>query len=138
MELCELSRLPEELIAIIFESISPKQKIFLNKQYYTQFNYLIDQIIGTRYDSYVRDIVRNNYAFSFHYLLERNFNKWLTINNYYYKQSIYDNYICFLIEFSRDNNAYKCINLLNVQLQLSRLKKEWYKNSRVKYNKWTN
>ena len=30
------------------------------------------------------------------------------------------------------------LTLLNVQLQLSRLKKEWYKNSRVKYNKWTN
>ena len=138
MELSELSRLPEELIDIIFEGISPRQKIFLNKQYYTQFNYLIDQIIGARYDSYVRDIVRNNCAFTFQHLLERNFSKWLTICNYHYKQSIHDNYICFLIEFSRENNAYKCSKLINVQLQLSRLKKDWYKNSRVKYNKWTN
>lgn len=138
MELCELSHLPEELIALIFKHLSPTQKIFLNKQYYTHFNYLIDQIIGTRHDSYVRDMVRNNCAFTFYHLLERKFTKWLTITNYHYKQTIYANYICFLIEFSQENNAYKCSNLINVQLQLSRLKKEWYKNSRVKYNKWTN
>lgn len=136
MELSKLNRLPEELITLIFKGIPKIQKIFLNKYYYTQFNYLIDQIIGTRYDSYIRDMVRNNYAFTFQYVLERNFEKWLMVTNYHYKQSIYDNYICFLIEFSRNNNAYKCSNLLNDKLQLSRLKKEWYKNNRVKYNKW--
>jgi len=108
MQLDELSRLPDEILSIIFEDISPRQKIFLNKEYYLQFNYLIDQIIGTGYESYIRDIIRNDCAFVFHHLLARNFSKWLTNNNYHYKRSIYPNFICFLIDYSRENNAFKC------------------------------
>ncbi len=134
----ELSRLPDEIIAIIFDSISPKQKIFLNKEYYLQYNHLIDQIVGTRYESYVRDIVRNNCSFVFHHLLARNFSKWLSSNNYHYKQSIYGNYISFLIEFCRENNAFKYSEIINVPLDLSGLKKDWCNSTRIKYNKWTN
>ena len=136
MHLDELSRLPDDILSIIFESISPRQKLFLNKEYYGRFNYLVDQIIGTRYESYVRDTVRHNCAFTFNYMIDRNFYKWLNSNNYHYKQSIYNNFICFLIEYSRENNAHKCSKLLNVQLQLSGLKKNWYKNNRIKDNKW--
>lgn len=132
-----MSGLPDEILSIIFECISPRLKIFLNKEYYLKLNYLIDPIIGTRYESYIRDIVRNNCAFVFYYLLTRNFSKWLAITNYHYKRSIYTNFICFLIDYSRENNAFKCSEILNVQLNLSGLKKEWCNSTRIKYNKWT-
>lgn len=138
MHFNELSRLPDDILSIIFNCISPKQKIFLNKEYYSHYNYLVDQIVGTRHDSYVRDIIRNNCTFVFHHLLARNFDKWLTSNNYHYKRSIYSNYISFLIDFCRENNASKCSEIINVQLQLSGLKKDWCNSSRIKYNKWTN
>ena len=132
-----LSYLPNDILNIIFEYISARHKIFLNKKYYIKFNYLIDQIIGSKYESYIRDIIRNDCAFVFSYILNKQFKKWLTIKNYHYKQCIYCNFIRFLIDYSRENHAFKCCQLLNVQLQLSGLKKDWCKNNRIKYNKWT-
>ncbi len=60
--------LPDEIIYIIYCKIKPSQLIFLNKENYYKYNHLVDTlIIKGRYDSYIRDIIRNDN------------NRWLTI-----------------------------------------------------------
>ena len=134
-----IQTLPDEILNIIWQHISPRQKIFVDKKHYLELNYLIDQlIISSRYDSYIRDIIRKDSVFVFKHTLTRNFNYWLHKQNYKYNKIIYSDYFHFLLNYTYSNNASKCHNILNLQLELSGLKKERHKNSRVKYNKWSN
>ena len=131
--------LPDEILNIIWNYLNPIHKIFINKDYYNKFNYLIDNLISKgRYESYIRDVVRNDSNFIFKNILNRQFNNWLQISDYKYNNIIYSNYILFLLFFSNKNNSNKCNNQINLQLQLSGLKKNWYKNNRIKYNQWSN
>ena len=79
--------LPNEILDIIFYYLNTREKIFLNKKYYIKYNDYIDQHI-INYSSYVRDIIRLDYSFVFEYIIYRNFNKWITINTYNYKNII--------------------------------------------------
>jgi hypothetical protein len=127
--------LPNEILDIIFYYLNAKEKIFLNKKYYIKYNDYIDQYI-IKYSSYVRDTIRLDYSFVFEYIIYRNFNKWIKINNYNYKNIIYNNYIFFLSDFANKNKATKCLNLLNLHLEISKLKKLNCKDYRIKRKEW--
>ena len=131
--------LPEEIIDIIWNYIPLTQKIFVNKNHYTQLHYLVDTLVpSARYNSYVRDIIRNDCRYVFNFLLTRNFTHWLNKYNYKYNNILYPDYINFILNYACKNNASKCSNSINLQLSLSGLKKEWCKNSKIKHNKWSN
>jgi len=127
--------LPNEILDIIFYYLNTREKFFLNKKYYIKYNNYIDQYI-INYSSYVRDIIRLDYSFVFEYIIYRNFNKWIKINNYNYKNIIYNNYIFFLSDFANKNKATKCLNLLNLHLEISKLKKLNCKDYRIKRKEW--
>jgi len=127
--------LPNEILYIIFYYLNTREKFFLNKKYYIKYNNYIDQYI-INYSSYVRDIIRLDYSFVFEYIIYRNFNKWIKINNYNYKNIIYNNYIFFLSDFANKNKATKCLNLLNLHLEISKLKKLNCKDYRIKRKEW--
>ena len=129
--------LPDDIVHIIFEKLLPYNKIFLNKEFYMKFNPIIDPYINNC-ENYIRDIIRKDYSFVFKFIVERKFKKWLRMRNYSYNNIIYPDYVHFLLFFTSSNNAYKCNDLINLHLNLSGLKKEWRKNSRIKYNKWSN
>jgi len=129
--------LPVELIELIWNNLNPHNKIFLNKKYYIELNYLIDGLV-INYESYIRDIVRHDCSFSFNHILSRHFIHWLHKQNYKYNNIIYPDYINFILNYCASNNSSKCSYLINLQLNLSGLKKEWCKNSRIKYNRWSN
>ena len=134
--------LPDEIVTIIWSYVCNENKIFINKEYYLKYNYLIDNIIDYgsygRYESYIRDIIRLDFIFVFTQILERKYTFFLRIRNYKYNNVIYSNFLMFLLYFCNKNNAQKCSNLINLQLSLSGLKKERRKNNRLKYNKWSN
>ena len=130
-----LQFLPDDILNIIFNYIKPHHKIFINKYYYIKYNYLIDDYIY-RYESYVRDIIRYNANFVFERMLERNFIKWITPTHYTYNNNIYNNYISFLLAFAQDNQAFKCLEIINLKLIESKLKNVCCKNTRTKNKKW--
>jgi len=130
-----IERLPNDILEIIFYYLNIRQKIFLNKKFYIKYNEYIDQYI-INYNSYIRDIIRFDCSFVFEYIIYRNYNKWLKINNYNYRNIIYYNYIFFLSDFSDKNKATKCYNLLNLHLAISKLKKLNCKDYRIKHKEW--
>ena len=131
--------LPEEIVNIIFSKLNPLQLIFINKEYYYKLNHLVDTIITKgRYDSFLRDIIRHDYNFVFKNILHRKFNNWILFKNYKYKNTTYPDFVHFLLFYSKNNNSHRCNDLINLQLQLSGLKKDWCKNNRIKYSQWIN
>jgi hypothetical protein len=131
-----MTLLPDDVIQIIFEYLNALDKIFLNKKYYSKYNYLIDKyIIVGRYEYYIRDIIKKDYSFVFKELLNRNFINWLLMHNYKYKYVTYNDYIHFLLYYTNFNKANNCNYILNLELQLLGLKKDWRKNNRIINNK---
>ena len=126
-----------EILEEIFKMIRPNNKIFLNKKYYLEYNNFIDQMIDKeRYDSYLRDIIRNDYNFVFKQIIARKIDNWNNIIKFKYKEVVYSNYLYFLLFYSNKNNSYKCNQIINDEFVLSGLKKKSCKSSRIKNNKW--
>jgi hypothetical protein len=66
--------LPDDVLDIIFDYINPKCKIFLNKEYYNKYHYLVKSMVKKEdYLNYVKDIIKNNYTFVFKKILEEEF-----------------------------------------------------------------
>ena len=115
-------KLPLELLHIIFDFIPNSYKIFINKDYYKKYNGLIVSRIGN-FQSYLRDIIRYDCSFPFKFIINRNLNYWINLNKFTYENRIYNNFFFYLLEYARKNKSTKCLNLLNYELQLSKLKK---------------
>ena len=130
-----IEHLPSDILDIIFYYLNIREKIFINKKYYIKYNNYIDQYI-TNYSSYIRDIIRFDCSFIFEYVIYRNFNKWIKMNNYNYKNIIYNNYIFFLSDFANKNKSSKCLYLLNLHLEISKLKKLNCKDYKIKHKEW--
>jgi len=81
MNLDMINNLPNDIIDYIFTLISPKSKIFLTKSFYNKYNNYIDKIINdNKIESYIRDIVRKDYIFSFKTIFYRNLSHWMLID----------------------------------------------------------
>ena len=111
----KLHVLPDDILSIILKKIVPEQLIFINREFYIRFNYLIDNMIITRFDSYVRDMIRNHCTFVFSQLINRQYSRWILRQNYHYDNHIYRNYVYFLLSLCRQYNSIKCYNLLSVK-----------------------
>lgn len=129
--------LPDELLNIIFLYLDNRIKATLNKTYYFKYNNLLQNNFSfERYNSLVRNIIRNDDIFVFNHIINDNFNKWLSLNKYNYKNNIYENYIIFLIYYCNKYSSNKCKNLIYNFLNKSGIKKILLKNNRTKYSKW--
>ena len=133
-----INNLPNDIINYIFTLISPKSKIFLSKSFYNQYNNYIDKIINdTKIESYIRDIIRKDYIFSFKTIFYRNLTHWMLMTNYpYSKNIIFENYLSFLKYYAKKNSSSKCLDFINKHYKSDNLKSHKYKSS--KKIKWTN
>jgi len=133
-----LNFLPDDIIKeYIFPKLSPENLVWLTKENYIKYHYVIKDIIPkNRLESYIRDIVRNDYSFVFNHLLDEQFNKWLNMKKYTYKCYIFENYIRFLMQFCIDNNSNKCLMLIQNKGS-NYLKEKWSKKVKIKDCRWS-
>tara|TARA_Y100000389_G_scaffold126855_2_gene124206 strand:+ start:22465 stop:22881 length:417 start_codon:yes stop_codon:yes gene_type:complete len=138
MNLDMINNLPNDIIDYIFTLLSPKSKIFLTKSFYNKYNNYIDKIINdSKIESYIRDIVRKDYIFSFKTIFYRNLSHWMLMTNYpYSKNIVFENYLTFLKYYAEKNSSLKCLNFINKHYKSDNLKSHKYKFS--KNIKWTN
>lgn len=125
--------LPHEIITIIFENLSAKSLVFLNKYYYNKFNSQIPLYISN-YLQYIIDISRNDSIFIIKNILKNNFN---LINNYkkiICKKNFFTSYFQAIYFFCKKYSSYKCIGYINYNY--SEYTKEWLKNNPYKDNRW--
>lgn len=106
-----LSKLPEELQRYIRQFIPLKTFLWVDKKSYINYHHIISKYIK-RYDSYVRDIIRNDNYFVFSFIMREKFPKWILNKKYNYKNTIYTNYIRFLVHFCNENQSTNCANII--------------------------
>ena len=136
----DLDKLPREIIEEnIWPYISIYIKLWLNKSYYIRYHHHTKKCIPYNlYESYVRNMIRNDYSFITERLLYDNFDDWIKILKYPYKDTLYNNYIFFLLHYAIENSSTKSKNLINNYLRISGYEKKWHKKNSIKYIRWSN
>ena len=129
-----VSKLPDELKTFVSSFISKKVKMFLNKTLYLENHQFIkDYISCSRFESYVRDIVRKDHSFVFNNLLVHNIEKWIKWKSYMFGDCVYYNYLVFLIFYCIDNSSTKCRELIQQKVKELGLSKNQHKKNLIKY-----
>jgi hypothetical protein len=126
--------LPKELKETIFSYVPTIVLTFLNKSYYLDNHIIIRKYIKQQnIENYIRKTVRQDNHFVFRQILNENINKWLNIKNYYYRNSIYSNYLIFLDSYCIDYESYYCKNLIIEIMEKLGLLKNQHKKKYIKY-----
>jgi hypothetical protein len=96
-----MDRLPEVLVDIVYSYIPKSVTMFLTKKNYMEDHHNIRKLIDKRkIEQYIRAMVRDDNDFVFKHLLVENYRRWLNMRKYYYKESIYGNYLNFLESYA--------------------------------------
>jgi len=129
--------LPDELEDIVYSYIPKSITIFLTKQNYIKEHYLIRSFIMRKnIENYIRSMVRQDNDFVFKQLLIENYNRWLNMKKYYYKECIFCNYLNFLQSYAIDNQSTKCRKLLIDLFEEEGLSKNRHKKNTIRYIRW--
>jgi len=130
-------KLPNELVDIISSYIPNQVIIFLNKKIYIKkHNQIKKYIFKNQYENYIRAMVRRDNEFVFSFLIQENFERWLFFKNYAYKNTLYSNYIFFLLEYCIENESEKCKQIINKYIINAGLSKNQYKKNTYKNIRW--
>jgi hypothetical protein len=129
--------LPYEIINIIKEFIPKINLIFTSKENYISYHSLIKKNIKN-YENYIRDMVRRDNDFVFTFILKENYNIWVNIKQYKYKNMIFKNYFYFLINYCIENDCNNCRNVISNFLKLHGLGKNLHKKNIIRYIGWKN
>mgnify|MGYP001089469132 CR=1 FL=1 len=133
-----IEELPEVIVSIINSYIPPTTLVWLNKEYYNKHNNVVKSIIHpSRFEDYIRDMVRNNNVFVLRHIILENINRWIKMKRWRYKNIIYYDYIHFIFNYAIENEAYKSRDLIDkVATQIFGIK--WHKKNGIKYirTKW--
>ena len=134
-----IDSLPDVLIIEIYEYIPKTVKLFLTKENYLQYHYLLKEYINKKnknIEKYFRTMVRQDNDFVFQELLVENYKKWFNMTNYYYNSCIYRNYITFIESYAIENESIKCRKIINNLFEELGLSKNQHKKNIIKYIRW--
>jgi len=131
--------LPDELEDIVYSYIPKSVTIFLTKQKYIEGHHLIRSLINRKnIENYIRSMIRQDNDFVFKQLIVENYNRWINMKKYYYKECIFSNYIYFLESYAIDNESIKCRKIIIDLFEEEGLSKNRHKKNTIKYIKWKN
>ena len=137
----DLNILPEVIVGEIFKFL-PRNTIYLLNRTFFDSHY--PQIIAdfdvnnSRFQSYIRNIIRLDCNFQLQYLLNSHFLRWNKVLNWKYKQNTFPSYISFLKLLTIHYNSQRCRFLINQYLKTSLSKKNRHKKIRSKNSRWSN
>jgi hypothetical protein len=137
MDICkQILLLPDDIKLIIKEYIPFIVIIFLERKIYLSSHPYIEFHLRSSINNYFRFVVRNDLDFVFEQVLINNYQKWLYIKKYKYKETSYYNYFSFILSFIIENNSNKCGNIANLFIKKNGISKKSYKNNTFINKRW--
>jgi len=112
----KISLLPEELVRLIYEFIPNRVLLWTCREKYYQHHSLVKGMLTVNYDTYIRNVLRNDFHILFEVTMREDFNTWILNKKYNYGMFVYTNQYTFLLDFSRENSATRCRDLLMSRL----------------------
>lgn len=109
----KIVKLPEDMVNTIFDFLPPMALVFTNTKNYQENHYVIKESLDIyKYDVYVKYMIRSDNYMAFNEILNENYDKWLNIKNFIYKNKTYDDYTCFIKDYCIINDSQKCYDIL--------------------------
>lgn len=134
--------LPEDVMKYeIYQYIPITTLYVVSKELFEKFYpKIIEQytISDTRFQSYIRHLIRKDCIFQIKYLLNIRGVKWFKPLSWKYQNNTFPSYLVFLKLLSIKYNSDKCKELINEHLKNSLSQKKRHKKIRSKNNKWSN
>ena len=82
--------LPEVIVGVIKSYIPPTTLVWLNKENYVKYNNEIKSMIHpSRFEDYIRDMVRSDNIFVLRHIILENIHRWIKMKRWRYKNIIY-------------------------------------------------
>lgn len=105
----QISYFPMNVKYLIMEYLPYHNIYILNKYYYNMYH---KKVIFTPYDSYIRNIIRNDMIYIFQIVYTENKDKWSVNKKISYKGKKVMNYIELLNQYCIEYKSSKCRKLL--------------------------
>ena len=127
-----ISTLPDDVLNVILEFVPMRTMVFVNKHYYILYHHCIKQNV-LLYESYVRYMTKYDYSFVFERILGENMDAWIRNRNYRYKNTIFNNYIYFMLYYFNEHKSKNCRDILMKEFEKRDLCRNLHKKNVVKY-----
>ena len=139
MDTARFKSLPDDIICIIWEMLDHGVKSCLDKENFSSYNFRHYDSMS-RHDQYAynRVMIRNDDSFIFNNIITNYGRKWVAEKKYLYNNSIYNNYLYYMISLIHENNAGRCNEIMTTFLDKEGLSKNLYKKYRIKNIGWSN
>ena len=138
MILAKIQTLPEELCEIIYKFIPSSTKALLTNKLFLKYYKIkiceFDFNNYTKYDTYIRDIVRNGRELPFNIIINKAFSKWEKPKSWRWKNLIFPNYLSYVKHLTIRYNQTKLTYIVNKTMKHLSIKK--YKKIRSKNILW--
>jgi hypothetical protein len=123
----------------IFSYICPPTLSLLTKPLYIEHHHtMLIKTLHRDYSAFIRDALRNKRDFIFKYIAKEHFDTWNTWRLYRFQNSIYNNYVSYILQFCIDTNSQKCRQIvLDAKNNMNNADREkQHKNVRTKHTIW--
>jgi len=140
MNLYYITQLDSDMGDIIFSYMRPSSCYMLNKKQYISYHKdILIKTTSRTYHNFIRDILRNEREFVFSQIVKEHYNIWVRWNLYRFKNSIYNNYVSYILQFCIDHNSPKCRQILFEanNNNTAGIRKKRHKNVRTKNTSWS-
>jgi hypothetical protein len=128
--------IPDDVLGIIWEYMSCKQKKLVNKENYENVN---QNLYTGNTDSYLRKIIRKDYSYLFKKNIKCHYDKWYKMKKWIYKNMVLSNFIDYLRYLCIENNINNCKKILdNFQKKKGHYRKKKFKNIKTIRTRWNN
>ena len=132
-----LNKLPFDMINEIREFIPPEKYLFTNKENYNTKHHLIYKMIPKRFvENYIRDIVSRDNDIAFYHIIREKYYTWIKIKDYMFKNTIYPDYVSFIVHYCIMNESTKCKNIYYEFLEEQGITENQHKKNVVKHIRW--
>ena len=126
--------LNRDVLGEIFDFVPPQIKRKLNKTFHQKYPANI-----LRMDSFMRTIIRKDYAFIFELHLKYNYKRWRKLTRWIHKNLKFHNYIEYLRYLCHTYKSNSCKNkLIAFEKIKNPNKKKKYKKMKIRNIRWSN
>lgn len=129
MNLIYINLLPDDIIILLWKNyISPISKVWVNKENYEKYHYLIFYSVKN-YDNYIRDIIRLDYNYVAQFILNEQMQDWIKKKkNIKYQNLIFPRYINYINFLVNKYDSGKIKNEIIKNLKQQKCEKIWKEN----------
>jgi len=138
------SHIPDEIRTIIFDMLPPTTLVWLNREYYHKYHYVIMGMIKpSRYQQYVTNMIMGDRVFVFQHIMRENVIRWFKMvtqnKKHHFAGKRYSSFLAFTLEYAITCGSEKCRRVIE-DVCTEVIGPKWHKRNRSStYKKrWTN